>query len=298
MRDLARQGHRAHLRHQPRLPRAGALRVAAEFPRVLFEHAGGCKGRPTSAPPQRARYYEARYLAGWLAGKTSRSGIAGCVAGFRCPRWCRVSTPSPSACARANPKAQVRVLWLNTVRPGARARDGAGAHQPGRRRADQPQRLARCAAGRAGRLRRLARACADRLPDDMRAFAPDAQLAAVTHHWGGYYMKRGARRARGAAGSPSRRGPGMKDGPGSSARLDARCPKELRAARRPSARPSSAASCSPSPGACSITPATSASKPRCHGRCGDFDDELARRRRRRHRCPWSLRDQPAAARSA
>ena len=24
---------------------------------------------------------------------------------------------------------------------------------------------------------------------DMRAFAPDAQLAAVTHHWGGFYTK-------------------------------------------------------------------------------------------------------------
>src|SRR4051812_32808937 len=61
-----------------------ALRVAAEFPRVLFEHAGGYKTAP-NVNTYNARYYEARYLAGLLAGKRSKSGIAGYVAGFPVP---------------------------------------------------------------------------------------------------------------------------------------------------------------------------------------------------------------------
>ena len=45
-----------------------ALRVAAEFPQARFEHAGGYKSAPNLATYD-ARYYEARWLAGWLAGR-------------------------------------------------------------------------------------------------------------------------------------------------------------------------------------------------------------------------------------
>ncbi|MBV9891245.1 MAG: BMP family ABC transporter substrate-binding protein, partial [Rhizobacter sp.] len=61
-----------------------ALRVAAEFPQARFEHAGGYKTAPNLATYD-ARYYEARWLAGWLAGKTSKTGVAGYVAGFPVP---------------------------------------------------------------------------------------------------------------------------------------------------------------------------------------------------------------------
>ena len=47
-----------------------ALRVAAEFPQARFEHAGGYKSAPNLATYD-ARYYEARWLAGWLAGKAA-----------------------------------------------------------------------------------------------------------------------------------------------------------------------------------------------------------------------------------
>jgi len=69
MRDLARQGHRLIFATsfgylEP------ALRVAAEFPQVIFEQTGGYKTAP-NLNTYDARYYEARYLAGMLAGKTS-----------------------------------------------------------------------------------------------------------------------------------------------------------------------------------------------------------------------------------
>ena len=80
LRDLAAQGHQLIFATsfgylEP------TLRVAAEYPNVRFEHVGGYKTAP-NLNTYNARYYEARYLAGLLAGKTSKSGIAGYVAGF------------------------------------------------------------------------------------------------------------------------------------------------------------------------------------------------------------------------
>ncbi len=46
---------------------------------------------------------------------------------------------------------------------------------------------------------------------DMRAFAPDAQLAAVTHHWGGYYTQV-ARAVLDGTWKPQPVWGGMKDG--------------------------------------------------------------------------------------
>jgi basic membrane protein A and related proteins len=83
MRDLATQGHTLVFATsfgylEP------ALRVAADFPGVKFEHAGGYKTAPNLST-YNARFYEGRWLAGWLAGKSSARGVAGYVAGFPVP---------------------------------------------------------------------------------------------------------------------------------------------------------------------------------------------------------------------
>src|SRR3990167_5775644 len=75
MRDLAAQGHQLIFATsfgylEP------ALRVAADFPQVKFEHAGGYK-TAANLNTYNARYYEARYLAGWLAGRQSQTGEIG-----------------------------------------------------------------------------------------------------------------------------------------------------------------------------------------------------------------------------
>ena len=134
MRDLARQGHRLIFRHQLRLHLEMALRVATEFLQVKFEHAGGYETAPNLGT------YNARYRgaplprSGWLAGKTSRSGIAGYVAGFPVPEVVQGINAFAIGMREANPKAQVRVLAQHLVRSGAQAHEGgAGAHQPGRR---------------------------------------------------------------------------------------------------------------------------------------------------------------------
>lgn len=161
-----------------------ALRVAAEFPQVKFEHAGGYK-TAANLNTYNARYYEARWLAGWLAGRSSRSGIAGYVAGFPVPEVVQGINAFALGMRAANPKAEVKVLWLNAWFDPPRERDAAltlvrqGADVLTNHSGSPavPQ-----AAEEAG-VKVIA------YQSDMSRFAPTAQLAAVTHHWGGHYTQ-------------------------------------------------------------------------------------------------------------
>ena len=226
MRDLAAQGHQLIFATsfgylEP------ALRVAAEFPNVKFEHAGGYK-TAANLNTYNARYYEARYLAGWLAGKTSKSGNAGYVAGFPVPEVVQGINAFAIGMREANPKAQLRVLWLNAWFDPAREREAAqtlinqGADVLTNHSGSPAVPQAAQAAFKDKGVRVIA------YQSDMKAFAPDAQLAAVTHHWGGHYT----RVAQSVLDGRWKAQPvwaGMKEGLVQLSAVDASLPKELRA---------------------------------------------------------------------
>jgi basic membrane protein A len=187
MRDLAAQGHQLIFATsfgylEP------ALRVAAEFPNVKFEHAGGYKTAP-NLNTYNARYYEARYLAGLLAGKTSKSGVAGYVAGFPVPEVVQGINAFTLGMRAANPSAQVRVLWLNTWFDPAREREAAqtlvnlGADVLTNHSGSPAVPQTAQANFKAKGVRAIA------YQSDMHAYAPDAQLAAITQQWGSYYTQ-------------------------------------------------------------------------------------------------------------
>ncbi|HPG79549.1 MAG TPA: BMP family ABC transporter substrate-binding protein [Piscinibacter sp.] len=226
MRDLAAQGHQLIFATsfgylEP------ALRVAAEFPKVKFEHAGGYK-TAANLNTYNARYYEARYLAGWLAGKTSKSGIAGYVAGFPVPEVVQGINAFAIGMREANPTAQLRVLWLNAWFDPAREREAAqtlinqGADVLTNHSGSPAVPQAAQAAFKDKGVRVIA------YQSDMKAFAPDAQLAAVTHHWGGHYT----RVAQSVLDGRWKAQPvwaGMKEGLVQLSPVDTSLPKELRA---------------------------------------------------------------------
>jgi basic membrane protein A and related proteins len=181
LRDLALQGHGLIFATsfgylEP------ALRVAAEFPNVKFEHAGGYK-TAANLNTYNARYYEARYLAGLLAGKSSRSGIAGYVAGFPVPEVVQGINAFAIGLREANPKAQLRVLWLNAWFDPPREREAALTliNQGADVLTNHSGSAAVALAAQEKGVQLIA------YQSDMRQHAPDAQLAAVTHHWGAYY---------------------------------------------------------------------------------------------------------------
>lgn len=220
MRDLAAQGNRLIFAtsfgyFEP------ALRVAADYPQVKFEHAGGYRTLPNLGT-YNGRFYEGRYLAGYLAGKMSRSGVAGYVAGFPLPEVIQGVNAFALGMREANPRAQVKLVWLDTWFDPAKERDAALALV-----AQGADVLANHSASPA-----VAQAAEDKgvmftgYTSDMRRFAPHAQLTAVVHDWGGYYT-RVARAVIDGSWKPTPAWGGMKDGFVTLAPLNERVPADV-----------------------------------------------------------------------
>ena len=184
IRDLARQGNQLII-----TPSFGymepTLKVAAEFPNVKFESITGYKTAPNVAIAN-ARYYEGRYLAGIAAGRVTHSNIAGYVAGFPIPEVLQGINAFTLGMRSVNPKAQVKVVWLNSWFDPARERDAAMTLF--NQNADVVSFHTGSSAVMTAAQERGKWAVA--YHSDMRKVAPDAQLLAVTHRWGAYYTAR------------------------------------------------------------------------------------------------------------
>jgi basic membrane protein A and related proteins len=161
-----------------------ALRVAAEAPNVRFEHAGGYR-TAINLNTYNARYYEARYLAGLLAGKSSKRGVVGYVAGFPVPEVVQGINAFAIGLLEANPKAELRVLWLNAWFDPPREREAALSLL--NQGADVLTNHS--ASPAVAQTAQEKRALFIGYQSDMRRIAPDVQLASVTHHWGGHYTR-------------------------------------------------------------------------------------------------------------
>jgi simple sugar transport system substrate-binding protein len=161
------------------------IKVAEEFPNTKFEHATGYKTAP-NVNTYNARFYEGRYLAGIVAGKMSKTGQMGYVAAFPIPEVIQGINAFTLGARSVNPKAQVRVVWVNSWYDPGKERDaantlmGQGADVV-THHTDSTATVA--AAEEKGKM-------AIAYHSDMRKFGPNAQLAAVTHHWGDYYTAR------------------------------------------------------------------------------------------------------------
>ncbi|NVM86485.1 simple sugar transport system substrate-binding protein [Variovorax sp. SG517] len=184
IRDLAQQGNTLIF-----TPSFGymepTMKVAKDFPEVKFESITGYKTAPNVATAN-ARYYEGRYLAGIAAGRMTKTNIAGYVAGFPIPEVLQGINAFTLGMRSVNPSAQVRVVWLNEWFDPPKERDAAMALF--NQNADviafhTGSTAVMAAAQERGKL-------AIAYHSDMRKIAPDAQVVAVTHQWGGYYTQR------------------------------------------------------------------------------------------------------------
>ncbi|MEO8542906.1 MAG: BMP family ABC transporter substrate-binding protein [Burkholderiaceae bacterium] len=184
IRDLARQGHKLIFTSSFGYMEP-TLKVAREFPGVRFESITGYKTAANVAVAN-ARYYEGRYLAGVAAGRMTRSNVAGYVAGFPIPEVLQGINAFTLGMRSVNPRASVKVIWLQTWFDPARERDAAmtlmdlGADVLAFHTASNAVMVA---AQERGKM-------AVAYHSDMRAVAPQAQILAVTHEWGAYYTRR------------------------------------------------------------------------------------------------------------
>src|SRR5574343_804585 len=184
IRDLAATGHKIIF-----TPSFGymepTLKVAQDFPDVKFESITGYKQAPNVATAN-ARYYEGRYLAGIAAGRMSKTGVAGYVAGFPIPEVLQGINAFTLGMRSVNPQASVKVIWLNAWFDPPKEREAAMTlfNQD----ADVVAFHTGSTAVMAAAQERGKMAVA--YHSDMRKIAPDAQIVAVTHQWGDYYTRR------------------------------------------------------------------------------------------------------------
>jgi basic membrane protein A and related proteins len=184
IRELASSGHKLIF-----TPSFGymepTMKVAKDFPDVKFESITGYKTAPNVATAN-ARYYEGRYLAGIAAGRMTKSNVAGYVAGFPIPEVLQGINAFTLGMRSVNPKAQVKVVWLNAWFDPPKERDAAMAlfnqdvdviafHTGSNAVMTAAQERGKLAIG---------------YHSDMRKAGPDAQIVAVTHLWGDYYKQR------------------------------------------------------------------------------------------------------------
>jgi simple sugar transport system substrate-binding protein len=189
LRDLATQGHRL-IFATSEAHRAAVLRVAPEFPAVAFESMGD--GRDvarvgvTNVSPYGVRIDQGRYLAGLIAGKMSRTGLVGHVAGVQNPVAVQALDAFTRGLRTANPKARVKAVWLDTAFNPAKEREAA--ERLVRDGADLlTQHLGSSAVAEVAEAHAAegVRLLGDQ--SDLRPFAPTAQLTGSTLHWGDRY---------------------------------------------------------------------------------------------------------------
>jgi basic membrane protein A len=160
------------------------IKVAKQFPNTDFEHATGYK-TDKNVGVYNARFYEGRYLAGMVAGKMTKSNVGGYVAAFPIPEVVMGINAFTRGMRSVNPKAEVKVVWVNSWFDPGREREAAETliSQGADVLTHHTDSTAVVQAAEAKHVYAIA------YHSDMSKYGPHAHLTAVTHQWGAYYTK-------------------------------------------------------------------------------------------------------------
>jgi simple sugar transport system substrate-binding protein len=160
------------------------IKVAQQFPNNVFEHATGYK-TAKNVGVYNARFYEGRYLCGVIAGKMTKTNTAGYVAAFPIPEVVQGINAFAQGMRSVNPKAEVKVIWVNSWFDPGREREAANTllsqgvdvithHTDSTAVVQAAEEKGKYAFG---------------YHSDMSKYGPHAHLTATTHQWGAYYTK-------------------------------------------------------------------------------------------------------------
>jgi basic membrane protein A and related proteins len=160
------------------------LKVAKEFPNVKFEHATGYKTTDNMRVYQ-VKMYETAYLAGVVAGKTTKSNVLGFVGSIGIPEVARNLNAFQLGAASVNPKVKTKVLWVGEwFNPGKEKEAALTLINQGAdvliQNTDSTAVVQ--TAEEKGKF-------AFGWDSDMSKFAPKAHLASSIINWGPYYKQ-------------------------------------------------------------------------------------------------------------
>ncbi len=160
------------------------IKVAKMFPKKYFEHATGYK-LAKNVGTYMCRYYEGRYLAGIIAGKMTKSNMLGYVAAFPIPEVIRGINAYILGARSVNPKAQFKVIWVNSWFDPGKEREAAEAliTQGADVLTHHTDSTAPVLTAEEKGVYAIA------YHSDMSKYGPKAQLTAVMHLYGDFYTQ-------------------------------------------------------------------------------------------------------------
>lgn len=102
------------------------IKVAKDFPNVFFEHCTGYK-RGKNVGTYLGRFEEPRYLTGMIAGKMTKTNVIGFIGALPIPEVIRGMGAFTQGLRATNPKATVRVVWVQSWYDPPKEREAAQA---------------------------------------------------------------------------------------------------------------------------------------------------------------------------
>lgn len=159
------------------------LKVAKQFPDVVFEHATGYK-LAKNLGTYISTTFEGRYVAGYVASQVTKSNKIGYIASFPIPEVIRDINAVQLALNKYNPDAELKVIWVNSWFDPGKEADAANAMMDQGvdvilQHTDSPAAMQ--AAERRG-------AYAVGQASDMSSFGPNAHLLSVVDEWAPHYI--------------------------------------------------------------------------------------------------------------
>ena len=183
LRDLASQGNKIIFTTSFGYMDA-TVKVAAEFPDVMFEHATGYKLAPNLGVYDHRSYQDA-YISGIIAGAMTKTNTLGFVATFPIPEVLRNINAYTLGAQSVNPNIKTKVVWISTwFDPPKEAEAAQSLINAGAdvllQNTDSSAVLQ--TAEKNGKY-------AFGWDSDMSAIAPKAHLASNVLYWGPFYKK-------------------------------------------------------------------------------------------------------------
>ena len=136
-----------------------------------------------------ARFYEGRYLNGIIAGKMTKTNIAGYVAAFPIPEVMQGINAFTRGMKSVNPKAEVRVIWVNSWFDPGKEREAAMTLISQGADMITHHTDSTAVVQAAEEKHKEKGTWSFSYHSDMSKYGPTAQLSGTTHIWGDFYTK-------------------------------------------------------------------------------------------------------------
>jgi len=164
-------------------------KMAGQFPDRFFFHATGYKTAKNMGI-YNARFYEGRYLCGVIAGKMTKSHVAGYVAAVPIPEVVMGINAFTRGMLSVDPQAKVKVIWTNSwFDPGKEREAALTLIASGADMVTHHTDSTAVVQAAEEKHKENKNVYAFSYHSDMAKYGPTAQLTGTTHHWGEFYTK-------------------------------------------------------------------------------------------------------------